>query len=318
MKTITRQTVAVGLLIFLATAFAGSAHAAAAAKDSDNQVTRQIDRLERYLYGAAQAGEPGDRLDRLEKDLLGRRTGPKPPDKARTLFNFVFKGTDTAPSLDMKMNFLEWKVFNETRQGKLPDRVAALDTFVIGAPSTEPFAFRVEQLIQMSLDNGIISLHRVTIPAGTNIRVKLGKTISSRDSQEGDSVPMTICDNLFVEKNILAIGKGGLLAGGLDKVRRGRRFGRSGYVKLTISEVAAIDSKAVPVKIFGLGEEFDKKKLGMAAGASALGYLVMGPVGLVGGAFIKGADVSMPEGTIVNLTTTEDVAVLGVVINNKP
>lgn len=303
-----RRILAAVCLVFLAAA-------AVSAADPDTQVTRQADRLERYLYGSAQTGAVGERLDRVEKDLLGRRTGQKPPDKAQTLFNFVFKGTDTAPSLDMKMNFLEWKVFNETRQGKLPDRVAALDTFVIGAPSSEPLAFRVEQLIHMSLDNGIISLHRVTIPAGTPIRVKLGKTVSSRDSREGDSVPLTICEDLFLEKNILAIGKGGLLSGELDKVRRGRRFGRSGYVKLAVSEVAAIDSKAVPVKISGLGEEFDKKKLGMAAGASALGYLVMGPVGLVGGAFIKGADVSLPEGTILNLTTTRDIAVLGVVIN---
>ena len=309
MKSIFRQALAAVLTIAFAVG--------ASASEKDDIVARQADRLERYIYGSKNQGAIAQRLDQVEKDLLGRRTGQKPPDKAQTLFNFVFKGTGSAPSLDMKINYLEWKVFNETRQGKLPERVAALDTFVIGSTSSEPLAFRVEQLIHMSLENGIISLHRVTIAAGTAIRVKLGKAISSRNSREGDTVPLTICENLFLDKNILAIGKGGLLSGSLDKVRRGRRFGRSGFVKLSVSEIAAIDSKSVPVKITCLGEEFNKKKLGMAAGASALGYLAMGPVGLVGGAFIKGADVSLSEGTILYLITTEDIPVLGVVINRK-
>lgn len=296
---------------------AGPALAATASTGIDAELARRLDRLERYIYGEAQGGGVADRLDRIEKDLLGRRTGQRPADKAQTLFNFVFKGTGQSPSLDMKLNVLEWKVFNETRQGKLADRIAALDTFVIGSPSTEPLAFRVEQLIHLTIANGIISLHQVRIPAGTAIKVRLGKTISSKDSRQGDTVPMTVVSDLFIDGNVLAIGKGALLSGELEKVQRGRRFGRSGFVKLGISEVAAIDATRVPVKITGLGEELDKKKLGMAAGASALGYLVMGPVGLVGGAFVKGEDVTVPEGTTLDLVVTADTKVLGVVINRS-
>ncbi|RCK78971.1 MAG: hypothetical protein OZSIB_0522 [Candidatus Ozemobacter sibiricus] len=304
------------LLVLLALV-AGPALAATASTGIDAELARRLDRLERYIYGEVQGGGVADRLDRIEKDLLGRRTGQRPADKAQTLFNFVFKGTGQSPSLDMKLNVLEWKVFNETRQGKLADRIAALDTFVIGSPSTEPLAFRVEQLIHLTIANGIISLHQVRIPAGTAIKVRLGKTISSKDSRQGDTVPMTVVSDLFIDGNVLAIGKGALLSGDLEKVQRGRRFGRSGFVKLGISEVAAIDATRVPVKITGLGEEFDKKKLGMAAGASALGYLVMGPVGLVGGAFVKGEDVTVPEGTTLDLVVTADTKVLGVVINRS-
>ncbi len=315
MSTPTRCLVLAVLVIL--TLMAGPTLAATTSTGLDAELARRLDRLERYIYGAVQSGGAADRLDRVEKDLLGRRTGQRPPDKAQTLFNFVFKGTGQSPSLDMKMNVLEWKVFNETRQGKLADRIAALDTFVIGSPSTEPLAFRVEQLIHLTIANGIISLHQVRIPAGTPIKVRLGRTISSKDSRQGDTVPMTIVSDLFIDGNVLAIGKGALLSGDLEKVQRGRRFGRSGFVKLGISEVAAIDATRVPVKITGLGEEFDKKKLGMAAGASALGYLVMGPVGLVGGAFVKGEDVTVPEGTTLDLVVTSDVKVLGVVINRS-
>ncbi|NLI79186.1 MAG: hypothetical protein GX442_22425 [Candidatus Riflebacteria bacterium] len=315
-----RVRAALFLALLLTAAAATTATAAApAAKPAplDAQLARRLDRLERFVYGAVQEGEAAPRLERLEKDLFGRRTGQRPPDKAQTLFSFVFQGTAQAPSLDMKLNYLEWKVFNETRQGKLADRIAALDTFVIGSPSTEPLAFRVEQLVHLTIENGIISLHQVRITAGTAVKVRLGKTISSKDSRQGEMVPMTICSDLFVDGNILAIGKGALLSGELEQVRRGRRFGRSGFAKLAITEIAAIDATPVPVRITGLGEEFNKKKIGMAAGASALGYLVMGPVGLVGGAFIKGEDVALPEGTILDLIVTSDVKVLGVLINRK-
>ena len=125
-------------------------------------------------------------------------------------------------------------------------------------------------------------------------------------------------NDLFLDQNILVIGKGGLLAGELENVQRGGRFGRSGYLKLAIPEIEAIDSTPVPVRILGIGDDAgNRKKMGMAVGASAVGYLLMGPVGLVGGAFVKGRDVEIDQGTVVMVTTAADCHVTGIIINRK-
>jgi len=303
------------ILLFLA--FATALVPVHAAGDAISPDTRAIERLERYVYAAVQTGDPAGRLGKLETDLLGRRLGRSVSHRASNLNNLVFKGSAGTPSLDMKLNFLEWKVFHETRTGKLAERVAALDTSVAGQPSTEPLAFRVEQLMQMTLDSGIISLHPVKVPAGTMFRVKLTEPISSANVKEGDPISLALASDLLIDRSILVVSRGAPVIGEVEKVRRGGRFGRSGFIKLLVNNVPGIDSTDIPVRILRLaGSELDRKKLGMAAGASVLGYLAMGPVGLVGGAFIKGQDAALPAGTELEIETLTSTQVTGIVVTN--
>jgi len=290
----------------------------AIASDTDLQQTRRIERMERYIYGVAQEGAIAQRLDNIEKDLLGRNSAGKIPEKADTLFRFLFRGEDSSPSLDMKLNLLEWKIFHETRTGKLSDRIAALDTFISGKSSGEPLAFRIEQLIQMSMDDPQVSLKKVHVPIHTGIRLLISQDISSKSAKEGDEIPMTVAADVFLGKNVLFIGKGSPVSGEIDKVRRGSRFGRSGYVKLMVNSIPCIDSTQIPVAVGDpVKGELNKKQVGMAIGASALGYFAIGPVGLVGGAFVKGKDTVIPEGTEVFVTTIEDVNAYGIVVDKR-
>jgi hypothetical protein len=55
----------------------------------------------------------------------------------------------------------------------------------------------------------------------------------------------------------------------------------------------------------------------MAAGASTLGYLVLGPIGLAGGAFIKGNDIEVGAGTEIIVRTIQDAEVVGVLVHRK-
>lgn len=301
------------LLVFVASLMPGMAAETAATAE-----TRSIERLERYVYGEIQTGDAVARLGKLETDLLGRRMGRSASHRASNLISLVFKGTAATPSLDMKLNFLEWKVFHETRGGKLAERIAALDTSITGQASSEPLAFRVEQLMQMTLDSGIISLHPVKIPAGTIFRVKLTAPISSAVVKEGDPVSLALAADLLIDRSILVVSRGAPVVGEIEKVRRGGRFGRSGFIKLLVNDIPGVDSTGIPVKIIGFaGSELDRKKLGMAAGASVLGYLAMGPVGLVGGAFVKGQDAVLPAGTELEIETISATQVTGIVVTNS-
>lgn len=286
--------------------------------DNQTALNRQVHRIEQYVYGHIQEGEISERVSRIHKDLLGRDSPKNPQDKTDNLYSFLFKGSETVPSLDLKLNYLEWKIFHENRRGKLDDRLTSLEKLSFGKPSTEPLAFRMEQLIQMNIETGIIALHRVKLPKGTEFRVKLGKSLTTKHTKAGEEFTVTLSDDTIFEKNLLIVAKGGFAFGEVDQSKPAGRFGRSGRLRLTINEVAALDGTQIPVKVEGLADAFDKKKLGLAVGASAVGYVALGgPVGLVGGIFVKGREAEIPAGTEFVVTSIEDTYVNGVVIHRR-
>lgn len=291
--------------------------AVANAVEVDRDLDKRVSRIDRYIYGEEQSAAMADRLRQIEEDLFGRSTGQTDSEKSRYLHDFIFKGSASNLSLDMKLSFLEWKLFNKTGQGPLEARLAEIDKQVIGNVSMEPMAFRLEQLVNLTIENGLISLHTVTIPAGSVIKLRLKKDISSRTATKGDLIPMVVTHDLFISKNILVMTNGGIVSANVKNVRRGGRFGRTGYVNLDVRNVESMDSTELPIEIDDAGEKFDKKKIGMAAGASTLGYLVLGPIGLAGGAFIKGGEVEVPAGTEISVRTTEDRRVTGVLVPKR-
>ena len=289
----------------------------AVAAEVDRELDKRVSRIERYIYGDEQAAAMADRLRQIEEDLFGRSTGQTDSEKSRYLHDFIFKGSASNLSLDMKLSYLEWKLFNKTGEGTLEARLAEIDKTVIGNVPMEPMAFRLEQQVHLTIERGLISLHTVTIPAGTEIRLRLKKDLSSRTATKGDLIPMVVADDLFIDRNILVMTSGGIVSAEVKNVRRGGRFGRTGYVNLDVRNIESMDASLLPVKIEDAGAKFDKKKIGMAAGASTLGYLVLGPIGLAGGAFIKGGEVEVPAGTELSVVTTEDRRITGVLVPKR-
>ncbi len=277
----------------------------------------QLSRMERYVYGSEQKGSISERLRQLEEDMFSRASAQSDADKAKYIHDFIFVGNVQNPSLDMKLSYLEWKIFNATTEGSLEERLAKIDKFITGIPSNEAMAFRLEQQVHVIIENGLINMHKVTIPTGTKLKVKTKKKLSSKTAKKGDIVPMVIVDDVFINNSILVMTKGGIVSPTVKSVRRSGRFGRTGYINLDLSALESMDSSLIKVSIDPAGEKYDKKKIGMAAGASAVGYLVLGPIGLAGGAFIKGSEIEIPVGTEFEVVTREDCVVTGVAVPKK-
>lgn len=275
-------------------------------------------KLERYVYGETQPGNLTSRLKQLEEDLFGRTTGRTDTDRAKFLNDFIFRGTANSPSLDMKLSYLEWRIFNQTGQGPLERRLSALDTQIVGLPSNEPLAFRLEQLVHLSIEDGLVAVQPVKLARGTEIKLRLTEPISSKTAQRGDIAQFVAVNDFFVKNNVLVMTQGGIITGKVRTVRRGGRFGRSGFVSLIFDQIESMDSTPLPVEISESGQEsFDKRKLGMAVGASTVGYFVLGPLGVAGGAFIKGEDVDIPSGTEITVRLTKDMQVMGVIVPRR-
>ncbi|MBI3039349.1 hypothetical protein HYY75_09940 [bacterium] len=269
------------------------------------------------MYRNPGEGLIANRLSKIEKDLLDRDSAQTNLDKIKKLYEFLFVTNESYPSLQMKLNFVEWKVFHETRVGTLGERISAVENLVVGKPSTEPLAFRLEQLVQVAVESGIVALHKVKVPKGTKILVRLEKQISSKETRAGSEAFFNVANDLFIDENVLVLSKGEPISGDVDVAKRGRSFGRSGHLVLTVNSIPSLDGTDLGVSLVGLAQELDKKKLGIAVAASGVGYLALGPVGLIGGIFVKGKDVQFPAGTEFLVSTAEDKHVFGIVARKE-
>ena len=59
----------------------------------------------------------------------------------------------------------------------------------------------------------------------------------------------------------------------------------------------------------------ETKSMAIAAGATVAGLVVLGPVGIVTGAFIKGEDVKVPEGALMYIQTKAENTVYAIVVH---
>lgn len=92
-----------------------------------------------------------------------------------------------------------------------------------------------------------------------------------------------------------------------------RIFGRDARIDIDFSSVTAVNGEKIPVTVGELAKQQAKTVAG-AAGASIGGMVLFGPVGLVGGAFVKGAQVTIPAGSNTYVQVLEDTTVQGIVL----
>lgn len=116
-----------------------------------------------------------------------------------------------------------------------------------------------------------------------------------------------------MDGNVLLVPAGTVGSGTITSLKKARSFGRNGALDITFDTIPAIDGTeftAVQGK-----EAKDKTRSEVkAAGASVAGAVLLGPVGLVGGAFIKGKNIEYPAGATVYVQPQDSVTIQGLVI----
>ncbi len=130
------------------------------------------------------------------------------------------------------------------------------------------------------------------VPPGTPVMLQFMETISTKTAQKGDKIRLRVYTNVVVDgKTLIAQDAPGV--GVVTEVRRPGGFGKRGRLKIRLDNVQAIDGSRVALEAYKSGERFSAE----GPGAATAGLVVLGPVGLVGGAFIKGKHVTIDEGT---------------------
>lgn len=271
--------------------------------------------LEQTVYGEPQDGAVVDRINQLDETVYGTGfTGNSQTLSKRvdSLYDSL-EGSGTNISLREEMDALEYTYQNSINAGSLVDRVEKMERSVNGRISTGPLEKRIISLKTKVYGGNVKLTNQVgTLASNQVFKVMLNDTLSSKTNQLGDIVHFTVAENVM-DGNVLLVPAGTVGTGTITTLKKARSFGRNGALDITFDSIPAIDGTEFTAV---QGEEAkDKTKSEIkAAGASVAGAVLLGPVGLVGGAFIKGKNVDYSAGTIVYVQPQDSVSIQGLVI----
>lgn len=272
----------------------------------------RIDRVDEVIYGSAQSGSLISRVDNADNLIYGNGNSSASglDNRITNLYTDVVKSdNDAQPSIATRVNAMEYYLTDEIRSDSLKTRMGDLETKVYGAEKKGAIDQRLANLEKSVYGDQHYEMKTVELPADTVFKISLNDDVSSKTNQVGDPVTFTVQEDVSVG-NVLVLPKGAQGSGVVTKVSRPKSFGRSGALDISFDQVFSVDDEVIPTV---LGPEA-KEKLKMeaaAVGVSTIGALALGPIGLVGGFFVKGKDVSLPAGSTLYIETQEAVTTKG-------
>ncbi len=300
--------------VFLAVIFTFSAFPVYA----DNLTAiEKVNEIEMVLYGTEQKSALIERVDSLESDINGSTTSDAILTRIDRIYNYVKGNADsTIPSFLTKLNAIEWSFAEKLSEAPAKTRLENMEQLLHGRTDSGPLDDRINVLMAMAFDKGDIEMQRVLMPKDTLVKISIAQALDSKTAREGDPVLFRAEDNIYVG-NVLVIPKGALGHGKVVKVSRAKNFGRNARIEIEYTDILSVDNNKVPVLLGKLAKE-QTESLALAAGASMAGMIILGPVGVIGGAFIKGKEYSIPEGAVLYVQTREDFMANGMLTPNAP
>lgn len=281
-----------------------------AAGAADYTILEKAEKVETTVYGAPQSGSLNDRIQVLDKTLNGQAgLSGSIQNRTDSLYTDVYGNSGSDLSLLAAVNMMQWQYSGKITEEPLISRVSELEEGLDGKVATGSLSGRVHALRTSLLGNKKFTSETVSVPAGTIVTMKNMDPIQSKTLTEGDTVRFIVAEDVQVG-DVVAIPRGMETDATVSKARKAGRFGRDGKVEISYHTVRAADGTPVALTVGEKTKEQYKRTAG-AVGASAAGAIILGPVGLVGGLFVKGNDVDIPAGTVMYAETKANTDVVG-------
>ena len=273
----------------------------------------KIKAMEVMLYGAVQEGSLVERMDTIEYDVNGLMTSEPILTRINEMYNYLEgKPEDGSASFSTRLNMVEWRLNESMGGGTAKTRIEAAEKLLNGKVDDGALSTRLEDLLELvSYEGGVVPVQQVTIPKDSVIKIQFTQELGNKINKVGDEVGFKAADNLYVN-DVLVLPKGATGVGKVKKVVQPGIFGKDGRVDINFMYILGTDGTEIPVFVGELAEQQAKSYAG-AAGAAIGGMIILGPIGAVGGAFVKGSSVTIPVGSVTYVQTTEDVTMQGVV-----
>ena len=155
-----------------------------------------------------------------------------------------------------------------------------------------PRLYEVKQETTVSTrPNGIVTkipAGQAYIPEGTELAVEVVDELSSKKNKTGEAVKLRLVDNIIIN-NVVVVPAGASVDGHITKSKGSGLFGRAGTLEFSVDSVRAVNNVSIPLQYVGH----------IQAGSDGGAVAVAAAVSLVGGLFMKGANVKVPAGTKV-------------------
>ncbi|MDR2006547.1 MAG: hypothetical protein LBP78_04825 [Acidaminococcales bacterium] len=273
----------------------------------------KISEVELILYGTEQKGSLVERTDSIEEDINGSVTDDAILTRIDRIHSYI-KGKPNASlaSFLIKLNMIEWAFTKKLSEGPAKSRLENMEKFLNGRPGVGALDDRISVLMAMVFPGGEIEAREVVLPRDTLIKISIAQALDSKTIQEGDKVRFRAEDSIYIG-DVLVIPKGALGNGVVTKVSRARNFGRNGKVEIDYTDIRMIDDSQAFLTLGKLAQK-ETENMAYAAGASMAGMMILGPFGVIGGAFVKGREYRVPEGALLYVQTKEDAIASGVVM----
>ena len=292
----------------------------AGAKDENKSSSAQMmEHIETIVYGDTSKGGLTERLSSVEEALFGRSLPGTIAERHSAILNFLEVGTEDQPSMIFKLGVAEWivnkKIYDSRPAvGRLETLEADLDGEV---QHGKPIAMRVEHLLS-TLVTDPVTFRAVTLPGNVPLKLRFMDELSPARNKAGDQVRIELTNDLVVDQCLVAPA-GSLVLTEVREVVKPRVFGVPGEVRLTFNGLKPLGPQRPPVAVGDAAKKAidEARKAGdrgegaiVGAGAASIaGAALLGPVGLIGGLFIRGNSIRIPEGSITFVQTSGDVEV---------
>lgn len=287
------------------------------AADLNLPAADKVAAMERTLYGTEQSGSMIQRMDSLEDDVYGTVTSDAIISRIDNMYDYLQGTPDNGEaSFATRLNVVEWRINESMSGGPAKTRIEGAEKLIYGEVKTGSLSERVEELLKLaSYQDGVVPVQEVVLPKDNVFKIAFTNEMSTKQSRQGDLVTFKAADNLYVG-DVLVIPKGATGVGKIKKVVQPGIFGKDGRIDIEFTNIYAVDGTPINLFVGELAKQ-QAESIAGAAGAAIGGMIVLGPVGLVGGAFVKGNSVSIPVGCETFVQTTEDTVIQGAVYQGE-
>ena len=296
-------------LVAVAVLFMFSFSSLAFAAGQEMTILDKVSATEKFFYGTEQTGALVERVNKLDRDVYGEESHDSLAGKVDKLYTNVKSTSVDAPSFLLRLNAVEWALNHNVTNQPAKNRLEGVEHTLFGNVTEGPYETRLEKLLTVSYTDGILNVNQTTIPMDMLIKIKMVTPVGSKTSRTGDAFIYQAAQDVYVN-GVLVIPQGAQGTGKILKVEQAKNFGRDGELQLNFDTIDAVDGTSIPVLLGDKAKE-ENKSLATAAGASLAGMAILGPIGIVGGAFVHGKDVNIPAGTEFYIQTKSDLEVTG-------
>ncbi|HMM19598.1 MAG TPA: hypothetical protein PKA10_02590 [Selenomonadales bacterium] len=266
--------------------------------------------LEKILYGTEQTSSIVERIGKMERDLHGAEFQGALVDRADTLYGYVKDSSAGTPSFITKLSAVEWTLTHAVTTQPAKARLDNLERVMLGNNGSGSFDDRLNKLMKLAFPDGQIEVAGVTVDKDTLVKIRMTTPLTTKSNRVGDAVAFEVAEDVYVG-DILVLGRGAQGIGKVSKVEPARNFGRDAKLEIAFNNLEAMDGTSVETFLGEKAKE-ETKSLAKAAGATVAGLVILGPVGVIGGAFVQGQDITIPAGTELYIQTKMDTEVYGV------